>query len=74
MGLGGLLSDSKIDHLAKAPLVDDLAVILVIAKSDLVVGTSTAVFGLDPPDALPYRCGHGYRASFDRCLQYFDIC
>ena len=49
VGFGGLFGDGEIDHLVKAPLVDDLAVVLVIAEGDLVVGMGTGVLGLDTP-------------------------
>ncbi len=65
LGLGRLFGDGEIDHLVKAPLVDDLAVVLVIAKSDLVIGMGTGVLGLDAPDAFAYYWGLRYRASFD---------
>ena len=54
-GLGGLYGDGEGDYLVKAPLVDDLGVILVIAEGDLVVGMDTWILGLDAPDALGDR-------------------
>ncbi len=70
---GGLFGNGEIDYLVKAPLVDDLAMVLVIGEGDLVVGMGARVLGLDAPDALAYRLGLGYRPFVDRCPQRFDI-